>query len=172
MPLPKKVSDSAGGIMSRRVSFGDIARALRETEWIDDVVLALSKAEHGVDLSAKDAAVLGRAVEFLEDVKSGSQWLQEETPVIDPDSRRTISSFVMAADSFGASRSKERFFEDLDTLLETARTVPSSRIEDPKRLTNLRKFFSNVLGTSLQNIDAAFSSNPFLPPTFVPCISR
>jgi non-homologous end joining protein Ku len=151
--------------MSRRLSFRDLAKALQESEWVDDAVMALSKTERGKPLNSRDSTAIEAAIRFLEEVKSGTTWLQQESPVIDPNSRKAIASFVKAADSFGSSRSKDRFFEDLDALLRTAKSLPTT--DDPKALHNLRQFFSNLLGTSLQNIDAAFSTNPFAPPTFV-----
>ena len=147
--------------MSRNQSFVDIAAALRETEKIDDVVLALSKREHGKALSERDKTALAFAIDFLEEVASGTSWLTQEKPRIDAKSRRDITSFIKAADSFGASRSKDRFVDDLNAFLSTARNI---EVSDDVNVKKLRKFFSNLLGSSLQKIDQAFAANPFIPP--------
>ena len=150
--------------MSRTQSFADIADSLKETERLDDVVLALSKKKKGRPLNERDHAAITFAIDFLEEVSSGTKWLSEDRPTIDARSRRAITSFFKAADSFGASRSQDRFVEDVNTLLNTARQVDSSDV-DIKALDELRSFFSNLLGKSLQSIDQAFSANPFIPPS-------
>lgn len=142
--------------MNRNHAFGELAQALSLSRQADNVVLALAKIEHDRVLTQKDRDALQFAVKFLDEVQSGSRWLTQERPTINPESARTMSSFVRAAESLSGAQSFDRLLDDITELLRSAKAV-SDGTAAPEQLKSLRSFFGRILNNTLDQVDRSFT---------------
>lgn len=145
-----------GGGMNRNYAFGELAETLALTRQADNIVLALAKKENGRDLTEIDKNALRFALDFLNEVRSGSRWLSEEEPTINQESARTMSSFVRAAESLSSAQSLDRLRDNIEDLVRSAQAAEAGTAETAQ-LKELRCFFGSILNNTLDQVDRSFA---------------
>ena len=141
--------------MNRNYDFGELAQALSLSRQADNVVLALAKIEHARELTQKDQAALQFAIRFLQEVDSGSRWVTQDRPTINPESARSMSSFVRAAESLSGVQSFDRLLDNITELLNSAEAAGDGKAQ-PEQLRALRSFFGRILNNTLDQVDRSF----------------
>ena len=142
--------------MNRNYAFGELAQALSLTRQADNVVLALAKIENRRELTEGDKIALSFALDFLQEVNSGSRWLSQDQPIINQESARTMSSFVRAAESLSGAQSLNGLLQDIEELLRSAQAAVSGTARDSE-LSTLRKFFGSILNNTLDQVDRSLA---------------
>ena len=151
-----EITNTKEGEMNHNYAFGELAEALALTRQADNIVLALAKMENDRALTKTDRNALQFALDFLNEVRSGSHWLSQDQPTINQESARTMSSFVRAAESLSSAQSLDRLRDNIEELLRSAQAVDAGTAE-PAQLKELRSFFGSILNNTLDQVDRSFA---------------
>ena len=137
----------------------DADSAMRLGSLADRVVLILARVQNGGvgQLRPEDRAVLEEAVQFLERVKQGFDWLDQ--PLVSSNNRSFVSSFSAAARSWGGNQAA--FVSELAQLEETLKHLADSNpVSDDAQLVAAREFFGRLASEATDAVKQAVNRAP------------
>lgn len=130
-------------------TLGLMTEAMREGNILDKVILSLAKISGGIALVEQDRRGLQEAIEYLENVKRGCNWLQN--PSVSTESQASAFSFDTAASSWSREVSTpEKFLEDIDSIINTVKKVSEAKPFNEKSLKKARLFFDRAFRHSIE----------------------
>jgi len=144
--------------MNHNFAFSELADSLSLSRNADNVVLAIAKVQNGRELTEMDKTALEFAVDFLNEVHSGSRWSSEDRLTINQDSARKMSYFVRAAESLSREQSAEGLVANIEGLLRSAEAATAGTAH-VSELQHLRIFFGSILKNTLDQLDRSFASS-------------
>jgi hypothetical protein len=132
--------------------FSDLTESLKNGFLLDDIVLALARAEKGEHLGEKERLVLGKAVSILESAEAGYRWL--DNPELTIDTKSSATFFGRAVNALPSVHASDVFLESIADLKVTAVQLsgggPSPMSE---KIQTLRNFFSNTAQSELDRTE-------------------
>lgn len=132
--------------------FSDLAESLRNGFLVDDIVLALARAEKGEILAERDRAILKNAVTLLEKAEQGYRWLED--PKLTTDTKSSASFFGRAVSAMPKVYTAEAFLESITDLKETAFQLSSGNSRPTgDKIHLLRTFFFNTAQSELDRTE-------------------
>lgn len=132
--------------------FSDLAESLRNGFLVDDIVLALAKAENGESLGDRDRAILKNAVALLQKAEEGYRWLDD--PKLTIDTKSSASFFGRAVSALPKVYTPEVFLRSINELKETASQLSSGDSRPPaEKIHLLRTFFFNTSQSELDRTE-------------------
>jgi hypothetical protein len=132
--------------------FSLLADSLKNGFILDNIVLALARAENGEPLSESDRRLLGEAASFLQSAEQGYRWL--DRPELTSDTKSCATFFARAVSAMPTVHAPEAFLENISELKTTATQL--SRGEHPTtrdRIIELKTFFYNTSQLELDRAD-------------------
>jgi hypothetical protein len=132
--------------------FSDLAESLKNGFLVDDIVLALARAERGEVLGERERTLLGQAATLLEKAEAGYHWLED--PKLTTETRSTASFFGQAVSAMPKVYTPEVFLQSIQEMKETASELSSGTSRptvDKVRL--LRTFFFNAAQSELDRTE-------------------
>ena len=132
--------------------FSDLADSLKNGFLLDDIVLALARAEKGEPLSEKERDLLGKAVSILQSTEKGYHWLDK--PELTSEAKSSAMFFARAVSALPAVHASEAFLENISDLKATAAQL-SQGASPPaaEKIQMLRTFFYNTSRSELSRTD-------------------
>ena len=128
--------------------FSDLADSLRNGFLLDDIVLALARAEKGEPLGEKERGLLEKAVSMLQSAEVGYHWLDK--PELTSETNSSAALFASAVSALPAVHAPDAFLENISDLKATAallsRGEPAPAAE---KIQLLRTFFYNTSQSEL-----------------------
>lgn len=132
--------------------FSDLAESLKNGFLLDDIVLALARAEKGQQLADNERRLLGSAVSMLESAEVGFRWFDK--PELTSETRSAATFFARAVNALPNVHAPEVFLESISELKTTAAQL-SSGASAPARekIRLLRTFFYNTSHSELDRTE-------------------
>ncbi len=129
--------------------FSDLTESLKNGFLVDDIVLALARAERGAALDEKDRRLLGRAVSILESAEAGYRW--PDNPELTSETRSAATFFGLAVNALPQSvHASGAFLESISELKATAARLSSGESNPGReKIQMLRSFFRNAAQSEL-----------------------
>jgi len=135
--------------------------AMRGGNLADKVIFTLAKAAGNLKLEKQDHEVLRQAVQFLKEVKSGYDWIDE--PTISPESKTYAFSFKTAASSWWQMVSSPlQFVEDINVMIKTTEDLSEDKPPNRDSLRKTRLFFDRVFRHSIDRF-STLTARPEVP---------
>jgi len=132
--------------------FSDLTESLKHGFLVDDIVLALARAEKGQQLDEKDRKLLGRAVFILESAEAGYHW--PDNPKLTGETKSCATFFGMAVNALPTVYASEVFLESISDLKATAAQLSSGECgPEREKIQRLRTFFRNVAQSELDRTE-------------------
>jgi len=132
--------------------FSDLTESLKNGFLLDDIVLALARAEKGQPLGEKERKVLGEAVSILESAEAGYHWLDK--PELTSETESSATFFARAVSALPTVHASEVFLENISDLKATAAQLSSGgSAPAPEKIQLLRTFFYNTSQSELDRTD-------------------
>jgi hypothetical protein len=142
-------------------SLGFVTKAMREGSILNGVVFSLAKVAKGMAIEQQDKQVIEGAIEYLDNVKAGYNWMQN--PRVSTQSRISAFSFDTAATSWSSEASSpEQFLEDIDSIIETLKSLGSTDPPADESFDKTRLFFDRVFRHSIERF-SRLSPSPEIP---------
>lgn len=132
--------------------FSHLVDSLKNGFLLDDIVLAIARAENGEPLGEKERRLLGEAASILQLAEEGYHWL--DRPELTSETKSSATFFARAVSALPTVHAKETFLENISDLKATAAQL--SRGEPPaerERIHLLRTFFYNTAQSELDRTD-------------------
>jgi hypothetical protein len=135
--------------------FAELSESLKNGFLLDDIVLALARAERGQPLSEKDRKVLNKAVFILERAEEGYHWLDK--PELNSQTQSAATFFSRAVNALPAVDASDAFLERISNLKTTAALLSNGQPTQPEKIGLLRLFFYNTAQSELGRTDQLLS---------------
>ncbi len=132
--------------------FSDLADSLRNGFLLDDIVLALARAEKGESLGEEERGVLEKAVSMLQSAETGYHWLDK--PELTSETSSCAMLFARAVSALPAIHETDAFLENISDLQATASQLSKGGSPPPtEKIQLLRAFFHNTSRSELDRTD-------------------
>ncbi len=132
--------------------FSDLTESLKNGFLVDDIVLALARAERGAALDERDRKLLGRAVSILESAEAGYKWL--DNPELTSETRDAATFFGRAVSALPSVHASGVFLESISDLKATAAHLSSGESNPGReKIQTLRTFFRNAAQSELDRTE-------------------
>lgn len=132
--------------------FSDLVESLKNGFLVDDIVLALARAEKGQALGEKDRVILKNAVTLLEKAEAGYRWLDD--PKITTETKASANFFGRAVSAMPKDYPPEVFLQSIHELKGIASQLSSSEVRPPvEKIHLLRTFFFNTAQSELDRTE-------------------
>ncbi len=133
--------------------FSDLTESLKNGFLVDDIVLALARAERGAALDERDRKLLGRAVSILESAEAGYKW--PDNPELTSETRAAATFFGLAVSALPPSvHASGAFLESISDLKATAAHLSSGESNPGReKIQMLRSFFRNAAQSELDRTE-------------------
>jgi len=132
--------------------FSDLTESLRSGFLIDNIVLALARAEKGEALNEKDRKLLKDAVSLLESAEAGFHWL--DNPQVTSKTRSSATFFGRAVSALPSVSESRAFLESISDLKATADQLSTgTSIPNREKIQLLRSFFRNAAQSELDRTE-------------------
>jgi hypothetical protein len=132
--------------------FSDLAESLKNGFLVDEIVLALARAEKGEALGERERSLLAQAATLLEKAEAGYHWLDD--PKLTTETRSTASFFGQAVGAMPKVYTPEVFLRSLHEMKETASELSSGSARPAAdKLRLLRTFFFNAAQSELDRTE-------------------
>ncbi|MGA9389353.1 MAG: hypothetical protein WBV69_02805 [Candidatus Sulfotelmatobacter sp.] len=129
-----------------------MADSLKNGFLLDDIVLALARAERGEALSEKERRLLSEAVSILQSAEEGYRWL--DRPELTGDTKSSATFFARAVSALPTIHAPEAFLENISEMKATAAQLSKGEPPaEPDRIRLLRTFFYNTSQLELDRTD-------------------
>ncbi len=136
--------------------FSDLTESLKNGFLLDDIVLALARADKGEPLSDRDRDMLGRAVSILESAEAGFHWLDK--PELTSETNSSATFFARAVDALPSVHANESFLEKISELKATATNLSAgSGMPARGKIQLLQNFFYNTAQSELDRTEELLS---------------
>ena len=132
--------------------FSDLTESLKNGFLVDNIVLALARAEKGEPLGEKERKLLREAASLLKSAEAGYQWL--ENPQVTSDTKSSATFFARAVNALPAVHASEVFLESISDLKATAEQLSSGELTPAReKIQLLRTFFYNAAQSELDRTE-------------------
>ncbi len=132
--------------------FSDLTESLKNGFLVDDIVLALARAERGTALDERDRKLLGRAVSILESAEAGYKW--HDNPKLTSETRAAATFFGLAVSALPRVHASGAFLESISDLKTTASHLSSGEANPGReKIQMLRTFFRNAAQSELDRTE-------------------
>lgn len=123
--------------------FSDLTESLKNGFLVDDIVLALARAEKGEPLGEKERKLLKEAVSLLRAAEIGYGWV--ENPQVTSETKSSATFFARAVNALPTVEAPEVFLENISDLKATAEQLSTGvSTPAPEKIHSLRAFFYNT----------------------------
>ena len=130
--------------------FSDLTESLKNGFLIDDIVLALARAEKGEALGEKERDILKNAVSLLESAETGYRWL--DNPRVTTDTAATF--FGRAVNALPGVHASGVFLRSITEFKDTAAKLSSGEAApEREKIQLLRTFFRNAAQAELDRTE-------------------
>jgi hypothetical protein len=132
--------------------FSDLTESLKNGFLVDEIVLALARAEKGEPVSEKERKLLREAVSLLKSAEVGYRWL--ENPQVTSETKSSATFFARAVNALPTAHAPEDFLESISDLKDTAEQL-SSGVSTPatEKIHSLRTFFYKTAQSELDRTE-------------------
>jgi hypothetical protein len=136
--------------------FSDLTESLKSGFLLDNIVLALARAEKGESLSENDRRLLEKAVSLLKSAEAGYHWLDK--PELTSETNSSATFFARAVNAMPSVYANDAFLEKVSELkavaedLSTGRSVPAF-----EKIHLLQTFFYNAAQSELERTEGLLS---------------
>jgi hypothetical protein len=132
--------------------FSDLTESLKNGFLVDEIVLALARAEKGEPVSEKERKLLREAVSLLKSAEVGYRWL--ENPQVTSETKSSATFFARAVNALPTVHAPEDFLESISDLKATAEQL-SSGVSTPaaEKIHSLRTFFYKTAQSELDRTE-------------------
>lgn len=132
--------------------FSDLTESLKNGFLVDDIVLALARAEKGELLGDRERRLLGKAVSILELAEAGYRWLDK--PELTTQTKSVATFFGRAVNALPSVYASEVFLERVSDLKTTAAQLSSGESTPAReKIHLLRTFFYNTAQSELDRTE-------------------
>jgi len=132
--------------------FSDLTESLKNGFLVDDIVLALARAEKGERLGEKEQKLLREAVSLLKSAEAGYRWL--ENPQVTSETKSSATFFARAVNALPTVHASEVFLESISDLRTTAEQLSSGELTPAReKIHLLRTFFYNAAQSELDRTE-------------------
>jgi hypothetical protein len=133
--------------------FSDLTESLKNGFLVDNIVLALARAEKGEPLGEKEQKLLREAVSLLKSAEAGYRWL--ENPQVTGETKSSAAFFARAVNALPAVyASEDVFLESISDLKATAEQLSSGELTPAReKIHLLRTFFYNAAQSELDRTE-------------------
>ena len=129
-----------------------MADSLRNGFLLDDIVLALARAEKGESLGEKERGVIEKAVSMLQSAEEGYHWLDK--PELTSETSSSATLFARAVSALPAVHAPDAFLENISDLKATAAQLSKGGSPPAsEKIQLLRTFFYNTSRSELDRTD-------------------
>jgi hypothetical protein len=138
--------------------FSDLTESLRNGFLVDDIVLALARAEKGEPLGEKDRNLLGDAVSILESAEAGFHWL--DNPELTSETKSSATFFGRAVNALPSVHASKGFLESISDLKATATQLSKGdATPNSEKIHLLRTFFYNAAQIELDRTESLLAGD-------------
>jgi hypothetical protein len=132
--------------------FSDLTESLRNGFIVDNIVLALARAEKGQTLQNEDRKILETAASILRDAEAGCRWLDK--PELSIHTKSYATFFGQAVDALPTVHEPRVFLEKISDLKATAEQLSRGE-SNPSRekIHLLRTYFCNAAQSELNRTE-------------------
>jgi len=132
--------------------FLDLAESFKNGFLLDDIVLALARAEKGQPLADNDRKLLEKAVSMLEFAEVGFRWVDK--PELTTDTRSAATFFARAVNALPTVHAPDVFLRSITDLKATAAELSSgASAPGPEKIRLLRTFFYKTAQSELDRTE-------------------
>jgi|GEM_PF-1678407 len=131
--------------------FSDLADSLKNGFLLDDIVLALARAEKGEPLGEKERGLLEKAVYMLQSAEAGYHWLDK--PDLTSETNSSATFFARAVSALPAVHEPDAFLENISDLKATAAQLSKGGHPPAQKIQLLQTFFYNTSQHELDRTD-------------------
>jgi hypothetical protein len=132
--------------------FSDLTESLKNGFLVDNIVLALARAEKGAALDERDRKLLGSAVSILESAEVGYKW--PDNPELTDETRSAATFFGLAVSALPPGVQAGAFLESISDLKATAAHLSSGESNPGReKIQMLRSFFRNAAQSELDRTE-------------------
>ena len=131
--------------------FSDLADSLKNGFLLDDIVLALARAEKGEPLGENERGLLEKAVSMLQSAEAGYHWLDK--PELTSETNSSATLFARAVSALPTVHASDDFLENISDLKATAAQLSEGRFPPAQKIQLLQKFFYNTSQSELDRTD-------------------
>ncbi len=132
--------------------FLDLAESFKNGFLLDDIVLALARAEKGQVLAESERKLLAVAVSMLESAEVGFRWVDK--PELTTETRSAATFFARAVNALPTVHATDAFLKNISDLKTTAAELSlGSSAPAPERIRLLRTFFYNTSQSELDRTE-------------------
>ena len=131
--------------------FSDLADSLRNGFLLDEIVLALARAEKGEPLGEKERDLLQKAVSMLQSAEVGYHWLDK--PELTSETSSSATLFARAVSALPKVHAPDAFLENITDLKATAAELSKGGSPPVQKVQLLRTFFYNTSQSELDRTD-------------------
>jgi hypothetical protein len=132
--------------------FSDLTESLKNGFLVDDIVLALARAEKGEPLGEKERKLLREAVSWLKSAEAGYRWL--ENPQMTSETKSSATFFARAVNALPTDLPSEVFLESISDLKATAEQLTRGESTPAReKIHLLRTFFYNTAQSELDRTE-------------------
>jgi hypothetical protein len=136
--------------------FDELTKSFADGFFADAVILALAKAGRSGRVDAADQPVMAEVVSFLENVLKGYGWI--DNPRMNEETATNASFFQQAVRATVPVGTTGSFLQQIEQLKTTADALAGTRAAEPKRLSELRKFFVNHSTMEMERTESLFGN--------------
>jgi hypothetical protein len=132
--------------------FSDLTESLKNGFLVDDIVLALARAEKGQPLGENERKLLKDAVSLLKSAEAGYRWL--ENPQVTSETKSSATFFARAVNALPAVHASEVFLESISDLKATAEQLSTGESTPAiEKIHSLRTFFYKTAQSELDRTE-------------------
>jgi hypothetical protein len=136
--------------------FSDLTESLKSGFLLDNIVLALARAEKGESLGENDRRLLEKAVSLLKYAEIGYYWLDK--PELTSETNSSATFFARAVNAMPSVYANDAFLEKVSELKAVAEDLSTGRsMPAPEKIHLLQTFFYNTAQSELERTEGLLS---------------